>query len=679
AFLGNSSGLNGGGAVYATSQSSPTDIVDCMFTANHSEFLGGAVRASDMTALTNCTLYGNSAPYGGGVEGPASITNSILWHNQALHGGDVWRSEDVSISYSNVSQAGFAGVNGNISADPRFYDVDGPDDQLGTADDDLRIWTGSPCTDAANGDVATGSDIDGNPRFDDPTVDPNPGTGTPDFVDMGAYEYSPVAGVPSAEPQEVAVAEEGVLAITLTASDPDLDPLSWSVVALPENGTLTGTAPDLTYTPDPDFSGEDSLTFHVSDGTHLSNVATVKISVVAELDVWYVDGNMSVGGDGRSWATAFRHPQDGVDAAWPGDQVWVAEGTYVRRAPEDDQVIAMKKGVGLYGGFAGTETALDERAMGVHPAMLDGDSDVDGTGDTFHVVVSASDATLDAFVVQNGNANSFVEDRSNRSGAGIAAVDVRGLVISNCSLANNTASVSGGGLCTVGQCQLRAIDCVFVGNYASRNGGAASIGGEFEIESCAFFGNTADDEGGAISTWSGRGKTISNSVFSGNVGDIGGALFFHSDPSTPCLLANCSFSGNQAMGSGGGVYVHYGDAQIVNCAIWGNSAPLGPDLHENAISSPLIRHCDVGLPSYAGANGNMDVDPLFVDADGLDNVLGTPDDDLRLAPGSPCIDAGDGDFASEFDMDGDPRVDNILGDTGVGTPPWTDIGAYECQ
>ncbi len=55
---------------------------------------------------------------------------------------------------------------------------------------DLYLQSGSPCIDAANGDVAPEFDLDGNDRWDDPSVDPDTGVGTPTYVDMGAYEYS---------------------------------------------------------------------------------------------------------------------------------------------------------------------------------------------------------------------------------------------------------------------------------------------------------------------------------------------------------------------------------------------------------------------------------------------------------------------------------------------------------
>ncbi|MCH8146878.1 MAG: hypothetical protein IH987_02660, partial [Planctomycetes bacterium] len=71
----------------------------------------------------------------------------------------------------------------------------------------------------------------------------------------------------------------------------------------------------------------------------------------------------------------------------------------------------------------------------------------------------------------------------------------------------------------------------------------------------------------------------------------------------------------------------------------------------------------------AGAN-NLNTDPLFVDADGADDTVGTDDDDLRLQTGSPCIDVGDdGAVTESADLDGNTRV--------IGCA--VDMGAYERQ
>ena len=53
------------------------------------------------------------------------------------------------------------------------------------------------------------------------------------------------------------------------------------MVATPANGTLSGTAPNLTYTPNANASGSDSFTFRVSDGTVNSATTTVSIVIAA--------------------------------------------------------------------------------------------------------------------------------------------------------------------------------------------------------------------------------------------------------------------------------------------------------------------------------------------------------------------------------------------------------------
>ena len=69
--------------------------------------------------------------------------------------------------------------------------------------------------------------------------------------------------------------------IHLAATDADNDPLTYTIIAPPLHGTLTGTAPDLTYLPTGDFAGPDSFTFSANDGHGDSNIATVSIYVTA--------------------------------------------------------------------------------------------------------------------------------------------------------------------------------------------------------------------------------------------------------------------------------------------------------------------------------------------------------------------------------------------------------------
>jgi regulation of enolase protein 1 (concanavalin A-like superfamily) len=95
-------------------------------------------------------------------------------------------------------------------------------------------------------------------------------------ITIGAVNDAPVAASASAE----VIVDESV-SIELTAIDKDGDSLTYTVVSSPSHGTLSGNAPNLSYTPVDDLSGQDSFTFKVSDGTVESNVATVSITVSA--------------------------------------------------------------------------------------------------------------------------------------------------------------------------------------------------------------------------------------------------------------------------------------------------------------------------------------------------------------------------------------------------------------
>ena len=88
-----------------------------------------------------------------------------------------------------------------------------------------------------------------------------------------------VPGPPTADPQGVRALLNTPLTIILTGADPVGDPLVFTVLTGPAHGTLTGTAPDLTYTPTADYLGNDSFTFKTNDGTDDSPPATVGIEV----------------------------------------------------------------------------------------------------------------------------------------------------------------------------------------------------------------------------------------------------------------------------------------------------------------------------------------------------------------------------------------------------------------
>jgi len=98
-------------------------------------------------------------------------------------------------------------------------------------------------------------------------------------ITVNAVNDSPVAN-----DQAVNTLEDTAVGVALTGSDIESDPLTFSIVTGPLNGTLSGTPPDLSYTPGPDFYGTDSLTFQVNDGQANSNIATAIIDIASVND-----------------------------------------------------------------------------------------------------------------------------------------------------------------------------------------------------------------------------------------------------------------------------------------------------------------------------------------------------------------------------------------------------------
>ena len=103
-------------------------------------------------------------------------------------------------------------------------------------------------------------------------------------------------------------------------------------------------------------------------------IITVFILVVFFINLFSATFYVSKNGDnsnGLTWGTAFNEVQTAINAASNGDQVWVAKGKYL---PTDynpqgtgtavlnrTKTFIIKNGIDVYGGFAGNETALDQR------------------------------------------------------------------------------------------------------------------------------------------------------------------------------------------------------------------------------------------------------------------------------------------------------------------------------
>src|SRR5690349_18322956 len=92
----------------------------------------------------------------------------------------------------------------------------------------------------------------------------------------------------------------------------------------------------------------------------------------------YVNAALGSGtNDGSSWANAFQG-SNGLQAALAlavaGDQIWVAQGSYEPTAGATRSIyFLLRNGAAIYGAFAGTEIALEERDWAAPVTVLTGD------------------------------------------------------------------------------------------------------------------------------------------------------------------------------------------------------------------------------------------------------------------------------------------------------------------
>jgi predicted outer membrane repeat protein len=351
----------------------------------------------------------------------------------------------------------------------------------------------------------------------------------------------------------------------------------------------------------------------------------------------YVDDDACPGPGNGTQLDPYCSIQVAIGAAAGGDEIVVAEGTYLESIDFDGKAITLRS----------TDPA--------NPAVVAA-TVVNGNGATHVVLCNSGEGAgtvLDGLTITGGAANGAGAD-----GHGAGMYCLGSPTVSRCVFTSNHAVGNGGGLyssggnpavtgCTfsfntsvhfgggvyAGGGTLTATGCTFTGNAATTKtalGGEDAVGGALYIANaggtvtgCSFTSNLADDFGGAI--WAGSGiaglaVNVSNCTFTSNEARIGGAVSLLGQ--VAATISDCTFTMNAAVAdggamrnsivgagtlaltacvfdlntagqSGGGLTNSFNPADsttVSACTFSGNIAPNGGAIF-NASSSPALRDC----------------------------------------------------------------------------------------
>ncbi len=396
-------------------------------------------------------------------------------------------------------------------------------------------------------------------------------------------------------------------------------------------------------------------------------------------------------------------------------------GMNISYSPAVLQNVTFLNNTGLHGG--GMYSHANEGMTLTNVTFQDNTATADGGG------INEYDSTL---LITD---SVFSGNQANDGGGGIFTTDSNSRILNTTFDANIAGAEgivgTGGAMYVQSDEQVWVQDCTFTNNDATGAGGAVrnvdapsvwyrntfannhtyAQGGAFSnytaaswIGNSTFYGNVAESMGGALDLTFVSTGVVTNSIFMGNHAVQGGAIRINGPHSTP-RLTNLTIANNSVSGpapKGAGLFQMGGsteaNSQVYNSIIYANTgaenvmiSDAQMDLHDSIVASIATEGTGVNI----GSGGLITSNPLFIDANGADNIAGNADDDFRIPSNSPAVDtgvAGDVDMI-DIDNDGDttepypyqmgtgPRIADLANApiSAPSTTPAIDMGAYEAQ
>lgn len=420
----------------------------------------------------------------------------------------------------------------------------------------------------------------------------------------------------------------------------------------------------------------------------------------------YVDPNATGDNSGLSWDNALTDLQLAINNSVANDSIWVKQGTYTPSMSNRSESFTFPvENIHIYGGFDGTETALNERDWQNNQTILSGDlngndntnislDEATRSDNSFSVVdlTEAKNISLDGLVIADGHANLDDDTVSNYRGAAIYADNANNITLRNMIVENNVAIVGGAVRFFNGienNSTFTVESCIFRNNLSTYSSSLTFITSEVSfnnpvnqnvnIHNSLFYNNTASDLVGST-----------RASFSGS--SIG--IFTNNLSTQNVSIVNNTFTENKDYGTGStdpkativlrryGIWSAPNDNGDLFAEVYNNIFTNNYDA-ENSVAAQDI--CLMNFPNrflneLTVKNNRMDNDTylssLAIVPDISDNLQDSPEfvnpasDIFRLQTGSAMIDAGDNSYLPASiteDLDGNNRIVNAL----------VDLGAYE--
>jgi PKD repeat protein len=456
-LVGNSAGGYGGGAEGENAEF--TTLYNCLLSGNSAGSGGGAAGSH----LYNCTLTGNSVDhlsggfaYSGGGVSFSDLINCIVYYNTAVWGT---ANYDPASTLTNCCTTPLPATgSGNIDLEPQLASI-------------KNLSATSPCRGAGLVGAAVGTDLDGEPWANPPSI--------------GCDEYY-AGGVTG--PLNVAILAP-LTNIAAGAQVPFTAVIHGRAAASVwdfGDGVIISNRPYASHAWA--APGDYLVTLRVYNDSQPSGVAaTVAVNVAAQLTHYVAANSTNPVPPFISWTTAAMSIQDAVDVATAGDEIVVADGLYATGGRAVGANLSMNR-------VAVTNRVTLRSVNGPQSTLIQGAKGFSGTNidDAVRCVYLANGASLFGFTLTNGATllSGNLEDDQAGGGVWCESTDA---TLSNCVLVANSAGFGGGAYrgtlynCLVssnsvigdangggGACQSTLYNCNITGNSASSAYGGVS-------------------------------------------------------------------------------------------------------------------------------------------------------------------------------------------------------------